>query len=237
MKKIELIDDSERDLHKNHRERMRESFINNGADSFEEHTMLELLLFYAIPRVDTNETAHRLLNHFGSIAEVFEAPYEELIKVRGISKNSATLIKMMPAISKMYMKSRCKDIRVFDTPQKLGEFFVNKFIGVTEEQIYVMLLDKSMQLIKCENVSKGTVDMTGINIRVIVDLVVKHKASSVVLAHNHPRGLVSPSTDDLAATSKIKLALKQLEITFIDHIIVAQNDYLSLVDSGFVLNE
>lgn len=224
----------DKDIHKGHRQRLKERFLADDFYQFEPHNILELLLFYAIPRMDTNVIAHNLINTFGSIAAVFDAPYEELIKVPMISENAATLIRMVPSLSRVYAVDKHADVRVFDTAQAIGEFFVDKFIGCTTEIVYLMLLDSSLQLINCDIISKGSVTASGINIRTILDRVVKHNACAVVIAHNHPRGLALPSSEDLVVTSKIRFALKTLEIRFVEHVIVAQNDYVALLASGYV---
>lgn len=224
----------DKDIHKGHRLRMKEHFLADDFYNFEYHNVLELLLFYAIPRIDTNVIAHNLINTFGSISGVFDAPYEELIKIPKVTQNAAVLIKMVPSLARTYLVDKHSDVRVFDTPEKIGEYFVDKFIGCNNEVVYLMLLDSSLQLINCEILTEGSVTTATINIRTIVDMVVKHNACSVVIAHNHPRGLALPSSDDLAVTSKIKFALKTLEIRFVEHIIVAQNDYVPLIASGYV---
>ncbi len=154
----------EKDIHKGHRLRLKERFLADDLYKFEPHNVLELLLFYAIPRMDTNVIAHNLINTFGSVSAVFDAPFEELIKVPMISENAATLIKMIPSLSRVYSVDKHSDVRVFDTPQKIGEHFVDKFIGCTNEIVYLMLLDSSLQLINCEIISRGSVAAAGIHI-------------------------------------------------------------------------
>lgn len=223
-----------KNIHKGHRQRLRERFLSDGINGFEHHNALELLLFFGIPRMDTNVIAHNLINTFGSISAVFDAPYEELLKVDMVSESAATLIKLIPSLARVYAVDKHSDTRVFDSPEVIGEFFINKFIGCTNEMVYIMLLDSSLQLIGCELISSGSVSSASVNIRTIVDLVVKHNACAVVMAHNHPRGLALPSSEDIAVTTKIKLGLKTLDIRFVEHIIIAQNDYVPLIASGFV---
>ena len=223
-----------KDLHKKHRQRVKDRFLAGGLDNFDEHNILEFLLFYSIPRIDTNEIAHNLINTFGGLSETFDAPFEELIKLPHISEHTATLIKLIPALSRAYMLDRQKEKQVFDTPKKLGEYFVSRFIGATNEKLYLLLLDASLKEIICTQVSEGSVTASNLNARTVVDNVVKHNACSVVIAHNHPRGLALPSTDDLMLTSKLKSVLKSIDVRLIDHIIVAGDDYVSLVEGGFL---
>lgn len=232
--KLESIDKIAKDIHNGHRKRMKERAVCEGVDSLEPHNILELLLFFAIPRVDTNVLAHTLINSFGSLSEVFDAPYEELVKLPHITENAAALIKLIPEFSRAYLTDKHADVRVFDTPEKIGEYFVSRFVGYTNEVVFLMLLDSSLQLISCDMISKGSVIASSVNVRMIIDKVVRHNACAVVLAHNHPRGLAMPSADDLTVTGKIKLALKAVDVRFVDHVIVAQNDYVSLIGSGYV---
>lgn len=223
-----------KDLHKKHRQRVKDRFLSEGLDSFNEHNILEFLLFYSIPRIDTNEIAHNLINTFGGLSEVFDAPIEELVKLPHISEHTATLIKLVPALSRAYMLDKQKYKQVFDTPKKLGEYFVNRFIGTTNEVLYLLLLDSSLKEIICTKISEGSVTASNLNVRTVVDKVVKHNACSVIIAHNHPRGLALPSTDDLMLTSKLKSVLKSIDVRLIDHIIVAHDEYVSLVEGGFL---
>lgn len=222
--------EKEKSIHEGHRQRMKEHAVSEGIDDLDPHNVLELLLFYAIPRVDTNEIAHTLINTFGGISEVFDASYEDLIKMDRITPNAACLIKLIPGILRAYSLDKHSDVRVFDSTKKLGAYFVDKFIGATTEIVYLMLLDSSLQLIGCKELSRGSVTETNVNIRLIVDMVVRHNACAVAMAHNHPRGLALPSKEDLHTTGKIKAALKTLGIRFVDHIIVAQNDYVSIAE-------
>lgn len=220
--------------HDGHRERFKDRFLTTGIDSMQPHEILELLLFYAVPRADTNELGHELINRFGNLAQVFDAPYEELTKVKGVSKHVATLIKMIPSLAQAYAMTKQSDQRVFNTPEIIGNYFVSRYLNATAEIVYLMLLDSSLQFIACEMIAKGSVNASTVQIRTIVDFVVRHNACAVVLAHNHPRGLAIPSPDDITVTYKVHHALKALEIRFVDHIIVAQNEYLPIVANGYI---
>lgn len=222
------------DIHFGHRQRLKNRFLKSGLDEFEQHNILELLLFYAIPRMDTNEIAHNLINHFGNISKVFDAPYDELIKVKGVTANAATLIKFIPNLTRVYLENKYQPPDFYNTPKKIGEYFLNKFVGINHEVVYMMCLDSSCSLIQCELLTQGTVTAANISIRKIVEMVVRHNACSVILAHNHPRGLAVPSNEDIITTISIKNALKQLDIILLDHIIIAQNSYVSLVEEGYI---
>lgn len=232
-----MAKDIYKDIHTGHRERLKNRFLNEGLDDFEKHNILELLLFYAIPRVDTNEIAHDLIREFGSLSEVFNANYDDLVKVNRITANAATLIKLIPSLARAYLTDKPPAGEVFDSSAKTGEFFVKKFVGETAEVVYLLCLDSSLNYISCDKITKGTVSRANLSIRTIVENVVKHNASSVVIAHNHPRGYAIPSPEDIRATKAIYDALDFLEIRLLDHIIVAQNDYMSIDESKYEVDE
>lgn len=219
-------------VHDGHRKRLKRRFLSEGLDSFEDHNILELLLFYALPRSDTNEIAHRLLEQFKSLSGVFDAPLEELCKVKGISEHSATLIKLIPRLTSAYHTDKSKDIKIISSTNAAGKFFVPRFYGKANEEVHVMLLDDKKKVIKCEKVFEGTVNSTPITVKKVVAMAVNSNATGVILAHNHPGGIALPSKSDLRATEKIYRALELINIQLCDHIIVADDDFVSLADSG-----
>ena len=219
-------------LHEGHRQRLKERFIKNGLADFEEHNILELLLFYAVPRNDTNELGHRLLKTFGSISNVFDAPIEALCKVEGVGIHTATLIKLIPQICNIYNIDKAENIKIINTPADAGAYFIPRFMGKMEEEVHVLLLDDKKKLIQSEMISKGTISAAALSIRKIVDAVLRNNATSVVVAHNHPAGVAIPSTQDITVTRKIYIALKSMDIKLLDHIIVAGDDFVSMQESG-----
>lgn len=219
-------------VHDGHRKRLKRRFLSEGLDSFEDHNILELLLFYALPRSDTNEIAHRLLEQFKSLSGVFDAPLEELCKIKGISEHSATLIKLIPRLTSAYHTDKSKDIKIIGSTNAAGKFFVPRFYGKANEEVHVMLLDDKKKVIKCEKVFEGTVNSTPITVKKVVAMAVNSNATGVILAHNHPGGIALPSKSDLRATEKIYRALELINIQLCDHIIVADDDFVSLADSG-----
>ena len=223
-------------LHEGHRQRLKNKFLENGFQGFEPHNILELLLFYSIPRKDTNEIAHRLLNEFGSLKNVFNANFEDLIKVNGISENSATLIKMLPLIAKEYTDASFKEVPVFDTAQKIGEFFVNKYVGEKNEIVYAMLLSNKFELLSLVKVHEGSVNSAWVSTRKILDAVVKHNAPMLVLAHNHPEGTVCPSMDDINTTASLSSAFETFDIKLVEHFVVAGNEFCPIVRSSTTFN-
>ena len=214
---------NEKNLHEGHRGRLKNRFLNNGLESFEDHNILEMLLFYSIPRKDTNDIAHELIHHFGSLKAVFDADFDELIKFKGISENSATLIKMIPAISRAYLTNKSNKKPVLDNVSAIKEFLFHTYFGETKEVVYLILLNNKFELISLERIHEGSVNSAQIELRKLVDLIVKKNASSIILAHNHPDGFPSPSYEDIQTTADLISTLNLIDIQLIEHFVVTEN--------------
>ena len=220
-------------LHDGHRQRLIQRFLEEDLDNFEPHNVLELLLFYAIPRKDTNELAHVLMDTFGSLKGVFDAPYEELIKVTGIGPNTAALLKLVPSLTRTYYSSDARRI-ILDTSEKSGEYFLPYYIGQTEEVVRLACLDAGGKVISNQILHRGSANAAEVNLRKIVNIALRNNAMGVILAHNHPGGLPLPSEEDVATTKSIREALMPMGILLMDHIIVAGQDYVSMARSGII---
>lgn len=221
-------------IHDGHRERLRTNFIENSLDSFNELNSLELLLFYAIPRRDTNELAHRLLDRFGSLYGVFDASFHELIEVEGIGEGAAALIKLIPEIMRKSRISKTADIRQIISSTAAGEYLVPRFLYQEIEILLMLCLDSQRRVIACTEISRGVVNSVDANVRRVVEMALKYRACSVIIAHNHPDGVALPSREDDSMTHLIGRALSSVGITLADHIIVAGENYASYADSGMI---
>lgn len=218
----------DKNVHARHRQRLKERFLKDGFDSFSPHEILEFLLFYALPRKDTNAIGHQLVKKFGSLSRVFEAPIEELEKIEGISTHSAILIKMIPIISREYMKDKM-DIGTSAAGYKeMGEYFASRFIGVVSEQVVVALLDNSKRVIDIVTLHEGSVSSSAVDVRKIAQLALMKNAPSIILAHNHPGGAALPSPDDIMTTRAISKALELLDIELLEHYVVADEKYIGV---------
>lgn len=216
-------------MHKDHRKHTKDRFLSEGLDSFEPHNVLELLLFYSIPQKDTNETAHMLINRFGSLSAVFDAPYDDLLTVPGISEHSATLIKLIPAISRRYAMEKNSKVTKLSSIEDIGKYLVARYLGVTEETVLLLLLDNKFGLIDCVKVHEGSVNSSAITMRKLIEIALFKRASMVVLAHNHPSGVALPSSDDLFTTQQVKRAFDLVEIGMLAHIIVAGDTFTNIL--------
>ncbi len=216
-------------MHKDHRKHTKDRFLSEGLDGFEPHNVLELLLFYSIPQRDTNETAHMLINRFGSLSAVFDAPYDDLLTVPGISDHSATLIKLIPAVSRRYAMEKNSKATRLSSIEDIGKYLVARYLGVTEETVLLLLLDNKFGLIDCVKVHEGSVNSSAITMRKLIETALFKRASMVVLAHNHPSGVAIPSSDDLFTTQQVKRAFDLVEIGMLAHIIVAGDTFTNIL--------
>ncbi len=225
--------EKEKHSHWGHRERLREKMIKNGLESLADHEALEILLGYCVALRDVNEIAHNLIKKFGSIKAVFDAPYEELLLVKGVGKVSASYIRFIPEMTKFYytLGSRNKNV-IYDSCPKIGALFLPKFIGESVECVYAAAFDNIGRLVRCEKISKGIVNLSQVTIKQIVDFTIRSNAASIALAHNHPSGIALPSINDFESSKTIASILDSIGVMLIDHIIVTDDDYVSLRESG-----
>lgn len=221
-------------VHDGHRRRKKTQFLEHGLDAFADHEALELLLFYAVPQGDVNPLAHRLIERFGSLEGVLAAPPEELQKVKGVREHAAALLTLvLPLVRRVYMESG-RDGAVLSDIERLGRYFCALFFGVREEVFYEACLDAKGKLLRCCKIANGGVDAVRIDMRSIVENALRCRASAVALSHNHPSGVALPSPDDNTATLMAYDALRTVGIELIDHIIVADGDFVSLRDNGLL---
>ena len=220
-------------VHAGHRKRLKERFRQEGLDSFDELHVLELLLFYCIPQKDTNLLAHELLDRFGSLPQVLEATAEELEKVPGVGEHVSTLLTLITDISRYYMVSRSARFDVLLTNEQCGDYLLPYFVGRRDETVFMLCLDAKCKVLCCKAVGRGSVNSAGVPVRRVVETALGVNATTVILAHNHPSGLAIPSSEDIITTRRIAIALDAVGIVLADHIVVADDDFVSMVDSAY----
>ncbi len=220
-----------KNIHVGHRERVRKRFLEEGSlDNFEYHQILELLLFYAIPRKDTNELAHKLINDYGSFHALLDASPEDIMKRCSVSESTAVLISIIPCIFKKYLKSKWTRNEVIGRPTVAYKYFQAMLIGQITESFYMLCLDINKRLIKSVKISDGNVTQSYIYVDRVVETALLHKSSFVIIGHNHPAGSMKPSSPDVNATIKIREALKNVNIALLDHIIICDDKYFSFAE-------
>lgn len=219
-------------IHDGHRKRLKERFLKEGLDGFDDLYVLELLLFYCVPRSDTNEMAHHLLERFGSLAGVLDATPKELESVPKVGKGIAAYIALLKPVWRRYEMQKANNEMPMQTIAQCGDYIRPYFINMTNEMVYLLCLDAKGKALCCKLVGEGSVNSASISIRKIVETALDANASSVVLAHNHPSGLAIPSAEDIQTTQRLAAALHAMDITLVDHLVFADGDYVSIAASG-----
>ncbi len=215
-------------VHTGHRERVKTRFLENGAGAFARHELVEFLLFFGIPRKDTNELAHRLLNHFGSLSALLGASYEELVSVRGMTHNAAVLIRLFNELETECQRERFAAERFLNTREKLRDYILPLFLGVETEQVRLVCMDGNGRVLACGLLSEGCANAAEINTRQALQLALRCNATNAVLAHNHPSGQPTPSREDVESTTALAKALELAGVKLVDHLIVSGHAYLSM---------
>lgn len=219
-------------VHEGHRERLRKQFLEHGLESMNDLNALELLLFYAIPRRDTNELAHALLDQFGTIERVFDATEQELCAVPGIGPQAASLILLVPQMYKKIKVSEASRTVKLDTPKAAAAYLIPRYYNEGNEMALLVCLDSQKRVICTEVLGKGVVGAVDVNVRRAVELVLRHKATFAILSHNHPDGQLKPSPADDHLTNRLDKAFQNINVTLIDHIIVSGDRYFSYEKAG-----
>lgn len=220
-------------VHDGHRQRVKERFRQEGLDHFDDLHVLELLLFYCVARKDTNLMAHALLDRFGSLAQVLEASPMELEKVSGVGEHISTFLSLINSVGRRYQISKAAPITVLRNVDQCGEFLLPYFYGRVNEVVYLLCLDAKCKVLACFEIGEGSVNSAGVPIRRIVEQALGSNATTVILAHNHPSGLALPSADDVQTTKRLAVALNAVDVTLVDHLVISDGDYVSMVQSGY----
>lgn len=220
---------SEKDsIHAGHRERIRQRFREQGLTGFAEHEVLELLLTYAISRKDVNPLAHELLAQFGSLAAVLEADESELLRVKGVGENTASLIALMPELFGVYRRSAMGERPRVTNYAEAKAYCQSLFFGAHEEMVYVLCLDQGGRVIHPALLRRGTVNEVTIYPRDVVETVIRYRAHAVMITHNHPSGTCRPSQADIDVTTRISMALSAIGVSMIDHLILSGDEVYSM---------
>lgn len=219
------------DIHAGHRERMRKRFLQEGGEGFADHELLEMLLYYAIPRGDLNPLAHRMIHEFGSLQTLIEAEPMAISKLCGVSQRLAILISLQKELSRRYVQSRWKEKPVLNSLVRAKGFCTDLMAYKNKEHFYAVCLDNRRRLIHAVKIAEGTVQEAAVHPRQIAEAAMKTQAASMILTHNHPGGSSRPTLEDIDLTSRLRQMLATLEVQLIDHIIVADHDTFSFLEN------
>lgn len=215
----------EESIHSGHRRRLKESMLKSDFKGISDINLLEAILFYSVSRSDTNETAHKLLESFGSVEKVFEAHFEDLKNVPGIGDNSAFLIKLINETAKKIHSSNPQKAVYIKGPVEASEVFKPFFIGEKDEMMLAMYLDNSSKLIRVDVLGRGVVNSVSFDNRKLLEGAIRTNAASVILSHNHPHGLPIPSREDLNLTGRLRELLSNIGVALSDHLVYAEGEW------------
>ncbi len=219
-------------IHDGHRDRMRKEIMKNGInESTPDHKVLEFLLFYCISRKDTNPIAHALIDKFGTLSGVLDAPIQEISAVEGMGESSALFLKSIMPVARKYLSEKSNAPSVFRGVDELGEYAVKQYTGQTNERASIISLDGKGKLLGFDFLSDGDVSSVGISFRDVIGILIRHNAVAAVLVHNHPSGIALPSRNDSEITKSLANVLKNIGIYLVDHIIVGNGDFVSMAQS------
>ena len=220
-------------LHKDHRKRVKEEFFRNGFDhKTPPHKVLELLLFYCIGRKDTNPLAHKLINRYHTLSGVLDAPVKELITFNGLTESNVGLLKMIMPIARIYQYEKIMKEPKFRDIDDIGNFLLHEYAGIFDESVAILCLNSSGKVLDFDFISEGDPSSVGLSIRDVIRVAMNSGCTTVVLAHNHPSGIALPSAADVKITEQVAQALNHINVHLLDHIIIADDDYVSMRSSS-----
>ncbi|MBQ7871181.1 MAG: DNA repair protein RadC [Oscillospiraceae bacterium] len=207
-------------------------FLLRNPDGLTDAELLELLLRFSSP--DAKALAHRLLDRFGCTAAILEATAEELAVAAGAEADDILLLRLVPELHRRYFLSRKQTETRLRSSMDIGNYLLPFFHGARDELVYLLCLDAAGKVLRCVQIGHGSVNSAAVPIRRLVEEALHTNASAVVLAHNHPAGIATPSKEDVELTLRLREALEVIDIQLCDHILVADDDFVSLRDSGYL---
>lgn len=218
-----------------HRERLRKRFAKSGFTGFNDYEVLELLLTYVIPRKDTKPISKQLLSRFKSIQGIFSADTNEIRNIEGMGEHSTLFLKIISEFIRFYFEHQVEKKELKFTTLEQVISYLNAVIGdYKNEVVKVIYLNSKNKVLHTELLSEGSVTESYVNPRRIVETALKHNSTSVIVAHNHPDGMPEPSDYDNDITQKISEALRLVDISLQDHVIIANQGYFSYRQQGIL---
>ncbi len=216
-----------------HRGRLRDKFLETGLDGFSDVEVLELLLSFGNPRSDCKEAARQALKKFGSFSAVLEAPPHALLDISGIGKKNSFALHFVQAVSRRYLRERLCGKRYLNSSKEVKEYLLHSMRGLKKEILTVIFLDSSHAIIQTEVMAEGTVNVNTIYPRELMKRALELNASAIIIAHNHPSGLLQPSPQDLHLTRSLLLICSMMQVALLDHFIIGDTSF-SFADNGLM---
>ncbi len=215
-------------------DRLTRRFLRHDPDILTDAELLELLLRFATTPEKAQETAQALLVHFPSVAAVLSAAADDLAAVEGMSDEGILLLRLVPELQRRYFLSRSAQDTYLTDSTAFGSFLLPYFYGAQEERVYLLTLDAAGKVLSCRRLGQGGINSANVPMRKLVQEAINANATAVVLAHNHPSGIALPSKEDIALTQRLRDTLDVMDVLLLDHIVVADDDYISMRESGYL---
>lgn len=225
-----MENDKNKNPHAGHRKRMRERYAQSGFAGWADHEVLEFILFDKIPRKDTNKLAHDIIAKFGSIENVLKADPEKLQQIKGIGPKTAQYIHTQEKIYSFCTNRKKSDGRAFYDKKHPEEYLSGLFRNKSNEGLYMICLDGHDRIIRCYPAFEGNFESVNLNVGSMVRMAVACEAQKIVLAHNHPSGILDPSDSDITATEVIISVMQVVGVEVADHFIVTENGCRSMMN-------
>ncbi|MCA6070150.1 MAG: DNA repair protein RadC [Endomicrobium sp.] len=217
-----------------HRDRLRIKFLTGGFDHLTDYEILELVLTYALPRKDVKILAKEMIDKFGNLKQVFDADIEELKQIKNISDYSAGFLFFLRKFTSLYLSLEIKEKDKLLSPLEVKNYLISSLSGEKIEKVYAIVLNAGNRVTDCLEIEKGTVNKSLLMPRKIAEIALNHKAAAIIIAHNHPGGNLKPSQNDIDITGVVKKALEAIEVSLLDHIVIANNNYFSFKEYGLI---
>ncbi len=218
-----------------HRQRLKSKFLRFGAEGWEDYELLEFILSYAIARKDTKPLAKALMEKFNSLSGVLNGSVDDLKTVEGLGEHSALLLRLFKEVVVRYLRKEIQEKDLLANPQAVLDYLLSRLKNEPDEEVWVLFLNNQNRLITSEQIQKGTVNKSAIFPRQVAEKLLKYKAVSIILAHNHPSGNLQPSSSDIDITKSMMLALQTIDGKLLDHIIISREGYFSFKEQGILL--
>ncbi len=226
-------------VHKGHRDRTKKKVISKGLDILNDHQILEVLLFFALPQRDTNEIAHDLLDRFdGSLVKVINADYKDLKSVKGIGDNAASFFVVLREFARKYLIDSYTEehSQLVENTDEQCELFRRVFLGSSVEEIYAAAFNDDLELMCIRKLSEGGFDKAMVSPRMLIEFAINAKSNRIIIAHNHPNGSMLPSLEDISVTGELVSVMKSVDVDLLDHIVVGSEGAFSIRSSLYARN-
>jgi DNA repair protein RadC len=225
---------SDRPHYLDHRKRLKERYERAGMGGLQDYEILELLLFYAIPQGDVKPRAKELLKRFGSLKGVLDADPGALREISGVGPHSSLFFRVVRDIGTLYLRQSAAMKEQISSTKELIDYCLSSMGGLKDEHFAVIYLNARNRIIQVETIQEGIVNQAVVYPRKVLEKALKHKASAIILVHNHPSGHVRPSDADIRLTRVLQDAARVMDIVLHDHLIVGENRFFSFREEGIL---